>query len=163
MIWKKINHNSGILEELLPALIKRGFDITNLNNPEYLAGHLMNLYIEDFQTGTEVHNILIHIRADVNRSCKKIGKAWDMSPQLVSYWKQQMSAQRVINISKVKILSDWTRETKECHKNKFCHVVWDPKLKERLWVLCDQLTVLMPWKWQEFLENETAKKACLAA
>jgi predicted transcriptional regulator len=156
MVWKKANKNSEIQNLLMEAMISRGFDKSKANNPEYFSGRLFMLYIEDFKTGTEVHDILIHIRSDVNRGCKKIAESWSMSPQLVSYWKKQMNKQRIIDVAKFNVTSEWTRETNECHKNKFCHVIWNDKLKERVWFLCDQITVLMPWKWQEWLELQKA-------
>lgn len=156
MIYKRVNKNSEIKNQLFTALINRGFDTSKANNPEYFAGQLFLLYIEDFQTGTEVHDILIRIRADVNRSVSKIADAWSMSPQLASYWKKIMTAQRIVDISKVTITSSFSRETSECHKNQFCHVIWNDKLKERVWFLCDQISVLMPWKWEEFLLKNAA-------
>lgn len=153
MIWKKVNQNSDIKNLLHTALLKRGFDSEKFDNPEYFSNRLFMLYIEDFRTGTEVHDILIMIRSDINRSCKKMGEAWSMSPQLTSYWKNQMRRKRIIDIAKVSVTSQYSRETKECHKNKYCHVVWSPKLKERVWFLCDQITVLKPWKWEETLLN----------
>lgn len=143
MIWKKTNKNSEIQNSVMTALISRGFDTTKANNPEYFSGRLFMLYMEDFQTGTEVHDILIHIRSDVNRSCKKLGTSWSMSAQLTTYWKRQMQKQRIIDVAKIRVVSEWTPATKECHKNKFCHVLWSNKLKERVWFLCDQITVLM--------------------
>lgn len=155
-VWKKANKNSDVASVLLDAMITRGFDLSKLNNPEYYAGRLFMLYVEDFETGTEVHDLLIHIRADVNRSCEKIAESWCMSPQLVSYWKKQMSKEKVIDVAKLTVTSKWSNATRECHKNKFCHVIWNDKLKERIWFLCDQVTILMPWKWTEFIELKTA-------
>jgi hypothetical protein len=153
MIWKKVNKNSEIKNSLMTALIARGFDVARSNDPEYFSGQLFKLAIEDFQTGTEVHDILVRIRADVNRGCEKIAQAWEMSPQLVCYWKKRMAAQQIIGRGKLAITSRWSVDTAECHKNPFCHVIWNAKLKERVWILCDQLTLIMPWKWQEFLKK----------
>lgn len=156
MIWKKVNKNSEIKNDLLTAMYKRNFDKTKLNNPEYFAGRLFSLYVEDFKTGTEVHDLLIRIRADVNRSVKKLAYDWCISAQLTSYWKKKMHKQKIIDVAKITVVSQWTRETNDCHKNHFCHVIWNDKLKERVWFLCDQISVLMPWKWEEFLENLAA-------
>jgi len=153
MIWKKVNKHSEAKNELLTAMRKRGFDDSKINNPEYFSGRLFELYVEDFRTGTEVHDILIHIRSDTNRSVKKLAYDWCISSQLTSYWKKKMRQQQIIDVVKMQVVSEWTRGTNECHKNKFCHVIWNDKLKERVWFLCDQISVLMPWKWQEFLEN----------
>lgn len=153
MIWKKVNKNSEAKNELLTAMHARGFDVSNADNPGLFAAALFSLYVEDFRTGTEVHDILIHIRSDVNRSCKKLANDWSMSAQLTSYWKKIMHKQQIIDVTKMQVVSQWSRETNDCHKNKFCHVIWNDKLKERVWFLCDQVTVIMPWKWQEFLEK----------
>lgn len=163
MIWKKVNKNPEVKNELLMALHARGFDLSKADNPEYFSGKLFSLYVEDFRTGTEVHDILIHIRADVNRTCKKLANAWNISAQLVSYWKKVMHNQAIVNVSKMQVLSQWSWETNDCHKNPYCHVIWNDKLKERVWFLCDQLTVVMPWKWQEFLEKKSKKNVSVAA
>ena len=151
MIWKKVNHNSDIREDLLAAMKKRGFDMTKRNDADYFSAQLFKLYVEDFKSGTEVHDILIHIRSDVNRGCNKLAEAWAMSKQLVSYWKKKMMEQKIIDVAKLRVVSEWTRETEACHKNKFCYIRWNEALKERVWYLCDQITLLMPWKWQGFL------------
>lgn len=163
MIWKKVNKNSEAKNSLLTAMQKRGFDLSKSDNPELFSGALFSLYVEDFKTGTEVHDILIRIRADVNRSCKKLAQAWNISSQLTSYWKKIMHAQSIIDVSKMQVVSEWSRDTNECHKNPFCHVIWNDKLKERVWFLCDQLTVIMPWKWAEFLEKNKAQTPALSA
>lgn len=161
-IWKKVNKNSETKELLLAALHKRGFDLTKQDNPEYFSAQLFRLYIEDFKSGTEVHSLLINIRSDINRGVKKLAEAWCMSPQLISYWKQQMKAQNILSISKMQVVSEWTEKTSACHKNKFCHVIWNDHLKERVWFLCDQVSVLMPWKWQEFLKKNEAKNSLVS-
>lgn len=153
MIWKKVNKNSEAKNLLLTAMMKRGFDIAKVDNPEYFSGRLFMLYVEDFRTGTEVHDILIRIRADVNRGVRRLANDWGISEQLTSYWKKQMRSQNIISIAKLNVVSQWTMDTNECHKNPFCHVIWNDKIKERVWFLCDQISVMMPWKWQEFLEN----------
>lgn len=156
MIWKKVNKHSEFKNDLLTALRKRGFDEEKIDNPEYFADRLFALYVEDFRTGTEVHDILIHIRSDINRSVKKLAYDWCISSQLTSYWKKIMRQQQIIDVAKIQVVSEWTRDTNDCHKNKFCHVIWNDKLKERVWFLCDQISVLMPWKWKEFLKNQAA-------
>lgn len=163
MIWKKVNKNPEIKNELLTVMHARGFDLSKADNPGLFAAALFSLYVEDFRTGTEVHNILIHIRSDINRSCRKLAQAWSMSAQLASYWKKIMHKQQIIDVSKMQVVSQWSRQTNDCHKNKFCHVIWNDKLKERVWFLCDQVSVIMPWKWQEFLEKNKAGIAALSA
>lgn len=163
MVWRKVHKNSDIENELLTAMVKRGFDLSKRNNPEYFSSRLFGLYVESFRTGTEVHDLLINIRADVNRGVKKIAAAWEMSAQLVSYWKQKMRDQGIIGYSKIQVVSEYSLATRECHKNKFCHVIWNDKMKERVWFLCDQINVVMPWKWTEFLEKMTPKTEAHAA
>lgn len=70
-----------------------------------------------------------------------------------------MRQQRIIDIAKLKVESKWTEQTKECHKRNYtvgeerksCWIIWDKKIYERIWILCDQITILKPWLWQEFL------------
>jgi hypothetical protein len=162
MIWKKVNKNSETKNLLLTAMKARGFDLSKQDDPEYFSGQLFRLYLEDFKSGTEVHNILINIRSDVNRGVKKIAEAWKMSPQLTSYWKKKMSVQSIISVSKMKVVSEWTRATNECHKNNFCHVIWNDHLKQRVWFLCDQINLITPWKWQEFLAKNEAKNSLIS-
>ena len=152
MIHKKVNKQTEIKNSIMTALIRRGFDTTKANNPEYLSGRLFMLELENFKTGTEVHDILIRIRSDVNRSCKKIGEAWNMSPQLVSYWKAQMRKQQIIEVAKLSVTWEWSIERNPGGKNKFCHVIYDKKKMERVWFLCDQIDVLMPREWEEHLK-----------
>lgn len=159
MIWKKVNKNSEIKNALLTAMHTRGFDIANADDPEWFAGALFSLYLENFRTGTEVHDLLIAIRADVNRSCRRLAEDWNISAQLTTYWKRRMQQQQIIDIAKVHVVSQYSQETKECHKNKHCHVIWNDKIKERVWFLCDQLSVVMPWKWREFLKKNMAGTA----
>ena len=163
MIWKKVNKNSEAKNELLTALHARGFDLSKADNPEYFSGALFSLYVEDFRTGTEVHDILINMRSDVNRSCKKLANDWSISAQLTSYWKKAMQKQQIIDVTKMHVVSQWSRATNDCHKNKFCHVIWNDKIKERVWFLCDQVSVLMPRKWEEFLKKNMPETAASAA
>jgi hypothetical protein len=67
----------------------------------------------------------------------------------VSYDKKQMIKQGIITVQKLFVVSEWTYATKECHKNKHCHVIYDHKKKERVWFLCDQISVLMPGNMAE--------------
>ena len=139
----------------MTALIKRGFDTDRINNPEYLAARMSMLNMEDFRTGTEVHDLLVMIRTDVNRTVEKIADDWNMSPQLVSYWKMRMRKERVIDIEKFAVESEYTRATKHCHYRKGCHVIWNKIKKERVWFLCDQITIILranPEELQKFLE-----------
>lgn len=156
MIQKKLNKNSEAKNDLISAMVKRGFDLERADDPQYFAARLFSLYLEDFRTGTEVHDLLINIRSDVNRSVDKLAKDWCISPQLTSYWKKRMHGQGIIDVSKIQVVSQWSRETNDCHKNRYCHVIWNDKLKERVWFLCDQISVLMPWQWEEFLQKNLA-------
>lgn len=156
MIQKKLSKNSEAKNSLITAMVNRGFDLDRVDDPQYFAARLFSLYIEDFRTGTEVHDLLIHIRTDVNRSVGKLAYDWCISPQLTSYWKKRMRGQMIIDVAKLKVVSQWSRETNDCHKNPYCHVIWNDKLKERVWFLCDQISVLMPWQWEEFLQKNSA-------
>lgn len=159
-VWKKAHKNSNTASVIRDALIKRGFDLKQENNPVYYSGRLLMLMIEDFRFGTEVHDILISIRSDVNRSCKKIAKSWSMSMPLLCYWKKQMIDQQIISQATIEIMSEWEWDRRDCGKNKFCRVVWDDKEKQRVWRLCKQISVIIPgesWeKWKEKYEKNMA-------
>lgn len=156
MILKKVNKNSDVRTALMAAMIARGFDLARVDDAAYFIDWFFALDREDFISGTDVHHILIHIRSDVNRGVKKLSYAWCMSPQLVSYYKKMMRRQEVVEISKMSVTSSWTRNTKECHKRKGCHVIYDPEKKERVWFLCDQINLLKPWTGQDVLEQAEA-------
>lgn len=156
MVWKKAHKNSDIASVLRDALIDRGFDLARENDPEYYAGHLLMLMIEDFRFGTEVHDILIAIRSDVNRTCGTIAKAWEMSKSLVCYWKKKMMSQDIMRQATVEIMSEWKFERQDVGKNKYCRVVWDDKEKQRVWRLCKQLSIIMPGEWEEWFEKNKA-------
>lgn len=159
-VWKKAHKNSNIESVLREALLKRDFDLKQENNPDYYASCLLSLMIEDFRIGTEVHDILIRIRSDVNRSCRKIAASWAMSMPLVCYWKKQMIKQEIIFQDKIEIMSEWERDRQDCGKNKFCRVVWDDKEKQRVWRLCKQIRVMMPCEsWEEWLKKKEKSMA----
>jgi len=163
MIQKKLSKNSEAKNSLITAMVKRGFDLERIDDADYFASRLFSLYLEDFRTGTEVHDILVLIRSDVNRSVKKLAYDWCISAQLTSYWKKQMKGQGIVDVTKMHVVSQWSKETNDCHKNRFCHVIWNNHIKQRVWFLCDQLSVIMPWKWQEFLEKNKAETAANSA
>lgn len=156
MVWKKAHKNPNIASVLRDALIARGFELARENDPQYYAGQLLMLMIEDFRFGTEVHDILIAIRSDVNRSCARIGKAWEMSMQSVCYWKKKMISQDIMSQATVEIMSEWKYDRQDVGKNKHCRVVWDDKEKQRVWRLCKQLNIIMPGEWQEWYEKNKA-------
>lgn len=155
-LWRKLNTNSTIMHHLLSALCKRGYKYADRNDRDQFISALFMLYVQDFATGTEVHDYLIDLRSDLNRTIRSIAAAWDASPSMVSYYKKQMQEHGIINVSKLAIMSEWRHDTRECHKNKNCHVIWNEAVKERVWFLCDQISVLRPWEWQAFLKQNLA-------
>lgn len=131
-LWRKLNKNSTTRHLLLSALCKRGYKYEDRDDRDKFIAALFMLYMRDFATGTEVHDLLIEYRSDINRTLKAIAWSWNVSPSLVSYYKKQMSAEKIINVSKVAVMSNWSHDTRDCHKNKHCHVIWDAAVKERV-------------------------------
>lgn len=156
-LFDKLNQNSTHKHLLLSALCRRGYRYEDRNNRELFVNALFALYLKDFETGTEVHDLLVDYRSDLNRTTKTISRAWgNISASLVSFYKKQMVAHRIIDVAKVSIMSKYSRDTRECHKNRNCHVIWNAQVKERVWFLCDQISVMRPWLWDEFLNKLNA-------
>ncbi len=175
MINKKMNKNSGPINSLRTALNRRGFDTSRSNDLPYLIERLQMLYVEDFRTGTEVHDIIIRLRPDVNRSCDGIAKAWNTSRTVVNYWKAQMQKQKIIAVSKFEtIFSEWQWDRQNCGKNelyeivdgkkrKLVHIFYSKKEKQRALTLCQQIDIIKRWEWLETREFNEALGGAISA
>jgi hypothetical protein len=143
MIIKKLNKNPGEKMKIIHAMIASGADRTRLNEPEYLLAWLRILYTNDFHRASDIHDLLIELRPDVNRSCKGIARAWNAKcPTTVSYRKKVLIKSGIIDVGKLQILSA------ERVRNQYCRVKWVKELKQTLLPMCDQITVLTPWLHQ---------------
>lgn len=146
MILRRVNENADQKNLIIEALIKRGADPQRLKDPSYFFAHFKALYIEDFIQPSELHPLLIEIRADNNRSVTGIASAWNCrSAQTASYWKGVLKKAAVIDYSHLQAVSQ------DRARNKHCRVLWLKKEKQTLLCLCDQITLLIPWIQSNFL------------
>lgn len=139
-IVKKLNNNPKTLNAIQHAAIKAGADQEAIKTTSGLLTWLSVLYLEDFKTASDIHDLLIELRPDLNRSVRGIGDAWKAKHiTTVSYWKKIMKKSGVIDVGKMQVQSD------ERCRNKYCRVKWLPGAKQTLLPLCDQITILRPW------------------
>ncbi len=152
MIIKKLNKNHNVKADLLAALQQQGADMQQCsNNPAYLLNQLQALYIQSFVVGTEIHDLLIAIRPDNNRSCVGMGKAWqsetksrlnrttgkneyDRLAMQASYIKKKMKQQGIAIIQR-----PGTIESEIRGRNKECHVMYNKHNKTTFQALCDDI------------------------
>jgi len=146
MILKRVNKNPELNMQLTAAMVKDGADRARLKDAGYFLARMKSLYLADFVQASDIHDLLIDVRPDNNRSVKGIARAWNAKhPQTISYWKKIMSAVGIIDISKLQVQSC------ERVRNANCKVIWSKKDKETVLVLTDQITVLQPWTIKNFL------------
>lgn len=136
-IITKLNKNPELKMSVIAAIIAAGADHNRIADLQYLLSWLRVVYRQDFIRVSEIHEVLIEVRPDNNRSVRGIANAWNAKhPMTVSYWKDIMQRKFIIDISKLQI------ESKERVRNKLCKVVWLKKTKQTLLCLCDQITLL---------------------
>lgn len=147
-IIRKLKKNIELYNAVIIALLKEGADRNRLNDMQYFLMYMRIVYRNDFIQVSEIHNELIEVRPDNNRSTKGIANAWNCKhPVTISYWKNILKKTGVIDISSIQI------ESQERVRNKQCKVLWLKQRKQTLLCLCDQIELLRPWlyKDQKFL------------
>ncbi len=106
------------------------------------------MYTNDFVRLSDIHEEMILIRPDNNRSVQGIANAWKAKHKVtVSYWKKVLQSQQIIDIGKMQI------QSQERARNKECKVLWLKKDKQTLLCLCDQVTILQPWLRTDEFKN----------
>lgn len=150
-IIKKLNKNPAQKLMIIHAMIAAGADRTQVMNPGYILSWLRILYINDFYRASEIHDLLIELRPDTNRSCKGIARSWNaLNATTASYWKKVLASSGIIDIAKMNILST------DRVRNPYCAVKWIKEAKQTLLPLCDQITVLTPWLCNNDLKKQVA-------
>lgn len=150
-ILKKLNKNPAEKLRIIHAMIAAGADRSQVMNPDYLLSWLRILYVNDFYRASEIHDLLIELRPDTNRSCKGIARAWNAkSPTTISYWKSVLASSGIIDIAKMAVLSTGRV------RNPYCAVKWIKQAKQTMLPLCDQITVLTPWLCNDDLKKQIA-------
>lgn len=146
MVLNQVNKNPELQMILIAAMIKNGADHARIQDPGYFLSYLKSLYLSDFVQASEIHDDLIEIRPDNNRSVRGMASAWNCKhPTTVSYWKGVLKKAGIIDISHLQVQSGSRA------RNKHCKVLWLPGPKETLLCLCDQIQVLQPWLIQNLL------------
>jgi len=146
MILKRVNKNPHFNMQLTAAMIKDGADCNQLADADYFLHHMRSLYLADFVVASDIHDLLIDVRPDNNRGIKAMKKAWNTrATQTVCYWKKILSSVGIIDIQKRKIQSC------ERVRNKYCKVLWSKADAETVLVLSDDITVMRPWLYKNFL------------
>lgn len=126
-------------------IIERGAEKDKIRDLEYLLSWLKMEYFNDFVKASPLHDLLVAIRPDDNRSVKGIKKSWNCrNICTISYWKKILQKSGIIDVSKLQIRSI------ERVRNKNCKVLWLDDIKQTLLCVCDQITVLLPWKRSNF-------------
>lgn len=146
MILKTVKKNPELRMILIGAMLKAGADRNRLDDQGYFIGQLHALYLQDFVRASDIHQELIEVRPDTNRSVKGMAAAWNCKHAMtVSYWKKILSKAGIIDVAKMQVRSS------ERVRNKHCKVLWLKQAQETLLCLCDQITVLQPWLIQNLM------------
>lgn len=157
MIIKKLNKNHELKAAIYAELKRKGIDIVMC---EKSTGHfliqLQNLYIDSFRFGSEIHDILVSIRPDTNRSCIGLGKAWtnenhgrinrhdnkllyDRLSMQASYVKKKMVKQKVAVVQQTGTIESDVRS-----RNKDCYVMYNKAEKSTFQAFCDDIITRQP-------------------
>lgn len=157
MILKQVNKNPEKKQGFINAMVKDGADRERLSTDNgYFLSMLQSLYLSDFVQASAIHEDLIKVRPDTNRSVRGMARAWSQKdykvhPTTISYWKNKLQTAGIIDVSKLSVTSE------DRVRNEFCHVIWlntkrirrqfpDRAKLQTMLQLCDQITVLQPWQ-----------------
>lgn len=156
MIQKKLNKNHEVKTALYIELKRRGADLAMCDkSPGHLLVQLQNLYIDSFVYGSEIHDVLVSIRPDTNRSCIGMGAAWsENAGQRISRTDKQLFSKRAVRASYIKkqlvkqnvaIIQHVGTIESECRmRNKECQVMYNKANKTTFQAMCDDVIVRMP-------------------
>lgn len=139
VINAKLKKNPEVKTAVTAALIAAGADRNKLGNDQYFLMWLRVVYRDDFIQASDIHEALMEVRPDNNRSVRGIASAWCCKhPMTVSYWKAVLSKNRIIDVSKLQVQSE------NRVRHKYCRVVWLKNSKQTLLCLCDQIELMRP-------------------
>jgi hypothetical protein len=139
-ITRKLSANPEIKINLDATLLQAGADRKKLTDPQYYLRWMRIIYKSDFIRASMAHEELIAVRPDNNRSVNGIANAWHAkAAQTACYWKKVLQREKIIDVSKVQIISQ------ERVRNKECKVVWLRSKSQTMLCLCDQIELLFPW------------------
>jgi hypothetical protein len=145
-IIKKVNENPLKKQCFVSAMLLAGADPARLKDTGYFLSWLNILYREDFVKASAIHDLLIEIRPDHNRGVKTMADHWKAkSPMTVCYWKTVLKKAGIADISSLQI------ESIARVRNNQCKVLWLKKSFQTLLCLCDDISILEPWKIQNLM------------
>lgn len=138
-VLRKLDKNPVHKAILITEIIKRGADRFRLKEPEYLRAQLKMLYMDDFQSVSDIHDVIILYRPFTDRGIKGMAAAWNRkSPSTATYAIRQMIKQKIIDRSKLQI------QSQDRVRNPFCDIKWVKATKQTLQAFCGMITVLHP-------------------
>lgn len=138
MIERKLNKNSALKNAVQNVCIQFGADKAKIENFAYLHKYMQTIFTTSFIAKPDIHNLLINVRPDCNRSVKTLAAAWEFkSPQSVSYYKAKLAAEKIASIDKGKRITSQTRA-----RNEAAHVIWNKSRKQTVLCLVDHIEIL---------------------
>lgn len=151
-LMSKLDKNLPLKDDLLLLMIQLGADRKRLlTDKSYFQERLLQLDIRLFKEGSEIIGYSFTNRADINRGVKKIAEHHHYkSPQSVSYMKKVMVKHGIIQVKKIKVISD--------KRGRFYYRLgekmvegykWFKDQKQTAWTLTDQITFNDEKKQQE--------------
>jgi hypothetical protein len=156
MIHKKLNKNHEVKTAVYTELKKQNTDLAMCDkSPGHLLIQLQSLYINSFVFGSEIHDVLVSIRPDTNRSCIGMGAAWSNDAgQRIKKTDKQLYTKRAMRASYIKsklvkeniavIQAVGTIESECRMRNKECHVMYNKANKTTFQAMCDDVIVKQP-------------------
>jgi hypothetical protein len=154
MICKKLNKNLEVKTALYVELQKQGVSIERCDKePAFFVEQLNQLYIKSFRFGSAIHDLLVHIRPDTNRSCIGLGKAWHGDTGNIlkkkenpkefnryasqgTYVKRKMSAEKIAVVQSIGTIESDCR----MHNSK-SYVIYRKETKTTFQAFCDDILV----------------------
>ena len=145
-LYRKFQKNcSGHTTEILLQLQKLGADAQRCTtDKQYLQKQLLKLQKIVFREQSEMANVTFSIRADINRSCKKMAADHKYAhAQSASFLKKKLQKLGACKIDKVRVHSEArTRLYVPCADGRRRDgYKWIKGSKVTAWFLCDQISV----------------------
>lgn len=146
MLWYYAGKNPLLKNALTKLLIQQGSNLNRLQQePLFFQQELLKLQKNAFKEGSPLLSIIHSLRADINRSCRKIQEQHNyVSKQSVSYMKRRLMQLQLVSVKKVCVKSKKQSRMYlvDALGNKERELFkWLGKEKVTAWFLCDQITL----------------------
>ena len=143
-IRRKLSQNPLLAHSIDMLLCENGAVYQNLNNLQYFQEQLLRLQKKAFREGSEDFALAFELRADLNRSQKKLQEVYNyISPRSINYIKSVLKKAGLITIKKVKVESNVRSRIfvpGDDGRPKQGYL-WLKQQAATLWQLCDQIIV----------------------